>query len=195
LKQVTVVTTTRRNAMSQTSGFTVCVLLYGDHCELAMRCLTSLVANCDPDLVHSLRVGMNTVGNLTRQCVNDYDKDVFNGDIGRISGIDEIEQELLVRYEERDVVYDFNELDEVQPAFAMTIHKSQGSEYPVVIVPVHTQHYMMLQRNLLYTAVTRGKKLVILVGTKKAIAIAVKRVESSKRITTLKQRLMVAAGR
>jgi exodeoxyribonuclease V alpha subunit len=93
------------------------------------------------------------------------------------------------------VIYDFNELDELQPAFAMTVHKSQGSEYPVVVVPIHTQHFMMLQRNLLYTAVTRGKRLVILVGTKKAIAIAVKRVESSKRITTLKQRLVEAADR
>jgi exodeoxyribonuclease V alpha subunit len=133
------------------------------------------------------------IGDKVMQTVNDYDKDVFNGDIGRIAGIDEVEQEVLVRYEDRDVIYDFNELDELQPAFAMTIHKSQGSEYPVVVIPIHTQHFMMLQRNLLYTAVTRGKKLVILVGTKKAVAIAVKRVESSKRITTLKQRLMQAA--
>ncbi len=91
-------------------------------------------------------------------------------------------------------MYDFRELDELQASYAVTVHKSQGSEYPVVVVPIHTQHYMMLQRNLLYTAVTRGKKLVILVGTKKAIAIAVKRMESSKRITTLKQRLTERAG-
>ena len=118
----------------------------------------------------------------------------FAWPIGRVAGIDETEQELLVRYEDRDVVYDFNELDELQPAFAMTIHKSQGSEYPVVVIPIHTQHYMMLQRNLLYTAITRLKKLVILVGTRKAIAIAVKRTESSKRITTLKARLVKAAS-
>jgi len=99
---------------------------------------------------------------------------------------------MAVRYDDRHVVYDFNELDELQPSFAITIHKSQGSEYPVVVVPIHTQHYMMLQRNLLYTAVTRGKKLVVLVGTKKAIAIAVKKMESSKRITTLKERLVEA---
>jgi exodeoxyribonuclease V alpha subunit len=88
------------------------------------------------------------------------------------------------------VTYDFNELDELQPSFAVTVHKSQGSEYPVVVVPIHTQHYMMLQRNLLYTAVTRGKKLVVLVGTKRAVAMAVKRTESQKRITTLRRRLV-----
>ncbi len=135
------------------------------------------------------------MGDKVMQTVNDYEKDVFNGDIGRIAKIDETERELLVRYEDRDVVYDFNELDELQPAYAMTIHKSQGSEYPVVVMPIHTQHFMMLQRNLLYTGITRGKKLVVLVGMKKAIAIAVKRMESSKRITTLRQRLMEEADK
>ena len=136
------------------------------------------------------RFGWNfRVGDKVMQTVNDYEKDTFNGDIGRIVAVDEVEQELAVRYDERDVIYDFNELDELLPAFAMTIHKSQGSEYPVVVIPVHTQHYMMLQRNLLYTAVTRGKKLVILVGTKRAVAMAVQRTEASKRITTLRQRI------
>jgi exodeoxyribonuclease V alpha subunit len=134
------------------------------------------------------------VGDKVMQTVNNYEKDTFNGDIGRISRIDEVEQEITVRYEDRPVVYDFRELDELQASYAVTVHKSQGSEYPVVVVPIHTQHYMMLQRNLLYTAVTRGKKLVILVGTKKAIAIAVKRMESGKRITTLKQRLTERAA-
>ena len=139
------------------------------------------------------RFGWNfRVGDKVMQTVNDYEKDVFNGDIGRIAKIEEIEKEITIRYDDRHVVYDFNELDELQPSFAITIHKSQGSEYPVVVVPIHTQHYMMLQRNLLYTAVTRGKKLVVLVGTKKAIAIAVKKMESSKRITTLKERLVSA---
>ena len=139
------------------------------------------------------RFGWNfRVGDKVMQTVNDYEKDVFNGDIGRIAKIDEVEREMAVRYDDRHVVYDFNELDELQPSFAITIHKSQGSEYPVVVVPIHTQHYMMLQRNLLYTAVTRGKNLVLLVGTKKAIAIAVKKMESSKRITTLKDRLVGA---
>src|SRR5271163_114743 len=114
--------------------------------------------------------------------------------MGRIVGVDQVEQEVQVRFEGRAVTYDFNELDELQPSFAVTIHKSQGSEYPVIVMPIHTQHYMMLQRNLLYTAVTRGKKLVILVGTKKAIAIAVKKTEASKRITTLRERLVEEAG-
>jgi exodeoxyribonuclease V alpha subunit len=137
------------------------------------------------------RFGWNfRVGDKVMQTVNDYEKDVFNGDMGRIVGVDEVEQEVEVRYEGRGVTYDFNELDELQPSFAVTIHKSQGSEYPVVVVPIHTQHYMMLQRNLLYTAVTRGKKLVVLVGTRKAVALAVKRTESQKRITTLRARLV-----
>jgi len=119
------------------------------------------------------------IGDKVMQTVNDYEKDVFNGDMGRIVGIDQVDQELAVRYENRDVIYDFNELDELQPSFAVTIHKSQGSEYPVVVVPIHTQHYMMLQRNLLYTAVTRGKKLVVLVGTKKAVAMAAESLQSS----------------
>ena len=132
------------------------------------------------------------VGDKVMQTVNDYEKDVFNGDIGRIVKIEEFEKELTVKYEDRHVVYDFNELDELQPSFAITIHKSQGAEYPVVVVPIHTQHYMMLQRNLLYTAVTRGKKLVVLVGTKKAIWMAVRRLDSTQRITTLKERLVSA---
>jgi exodeoxyribonuclease V alpha subunit len=130
------------------------------------------------------------VGDKVMQTVNDYEKDVFNGDIGRIVRIEEFEKEITIRYEDRQVVYDFNELDELLPSYAITIHKSQGSEYPVVVVPIHTQHYMMLQRNLLYTAVTRGKKLVVLVGAKKAIWIAVKRLDSTQRITTLRDRLM-----
>ena len=92
------------------------------------------------------------------------------------------------------VVYDFNELDELQPAFAIPVHKSQGSEYPVVVLPIHAQHYLMLQRNLLYTAVTRGRKLVVLVGTQKALAIAVKRTESQQRVTTLRPRLVEQAA-
>src|SRR5208283_276455 len=112
----------------------------------------------------------------------------------RIVRIDEFERELTIRYEDRPVVYDFNELDELQPSYAVTVHKSQGSEYPVVVMPIHTQHYILLQRNLLYTAVTRGRRLVILVGTKKALAIAVKRVESRPRITTWKKRLEKTMG-
>jgi exodeoxyribonuclease V alpha subunit len=134
-------------------------------------------------------------GDKVMQTANDYDKDVFNGDIGRISRIDSEEQELTVRFEGREVVYDFNELDELTLSYATTVHKSQGSEYPAVIVPVHTQHFPMLQRNLLYTAMTRGKRLVVLVGTKKAISLAVRRTELTRRITTLRERLAAAAGR
>ena len=128
-------------------------------------------------------------GDKVIQIVNDYDKDVFNGDIGRITSMDTAERDITVRFEDRDVKYDFEELDELVLSYAITIHKSQGSEYPCVVIPVHTQHYTLLQRNLLYTAVTRGRKLVVVVGTVKALAIAVKRMESIKRITTLNIRL------
>ena len=98
------------------------------------------------------------------QTENDYDKDVFNGDIGQIVKIDPVEREVTIRFDQREVVYDFGELDEVSLAYAITIHKSQGSEFPAVVIPLATQHYMLLQRNLVYTGITRGKKLVVLVG-------------------------------
>jgi exodeoxyribonuclease V alpha subunit len=125
------------------------------------------------------------------QLENDYDKEVFNGDVGFVQRIDTEDQQMVVRFGDRFVHYSFNELDEIAPAYAITVHKSQGSEYPCVIVPVHTQHFMMLQRNLLYTAITRGRKLVILVGSKKAIGMAVRRHDVEQRLTTLTQRLMM----
>ncbi|NCC50285.1 MAG: ATP-dependent RecD-like DNA helicase [Spartobacteria bacterium] len=124
------------------------------------------------------------------QLQNDYDKEVFNGDIGRIRQIDAENREMVVCYDGRDVIYDLQELDELTPSYAITIHKSQGSEYPCVVVPIHTQHYVMLQRNLLYTAITRGRRLVVLVGTPKAMRIAVNRLDAEQRITTLRERLM-----
>jgi exodeoxyribonuclease V alpha subunit len=129
------------------------------------------------------------VGDKVLQTVNNYDKEVFNGDIGRITALDAVDQELTVDYDGRAVTYDFGELDELMLAYACTIHKSQGSEYPAVVIPLHTQHYMMLQRNLLYTGITRGKRLVVLVGSKKALAIAVRRADTGQRYTALVQRL------
>jgi exodeoxyribonuclease V alpha subunit len=126
------------------------------------------------------------------QTVNNYDKDVFNGDIGRLARLDEIEQELVVRFDGREVSYDFNEPDELMLSYAVTVHKSQGCEYQAIIIPIHTQHYALLQRNLLYTAITRGRKLIVLVGARKAIAIAVNRVDSRRRVTLLKERLTAA---
>jgi exodeoxyribonuclease V alpha subunit len=121
------------------------------------------------------QVGSRTfrVGDRVMQIRNNYDKDVFNGDMGRITGIDLEEQVLTVRIDGRPVAYDFLELDELVHAYAVSVHKAQDSEYPAVVVPLLTTHYMMLQRNLLYTAVTRAQKLVVLVGTPRAIAIAV----------------------
>lgn len=129
------------------------------------------------------------VGDKVIQTVNDYDKDVFNGDIGRIARIDSTEQALYVDYDGRRVEYEFGELDEIALAYATTVHKSQGSEYPAVVIPVATQHYMLLERNLLYTAVTRGRRLVVLIGQPKALAMAVKRAGSGKRLTNLRDRL------
>jgi exodeoxyribonuclease V alpha subunit len=129
------------------------------------------------------------VGDKVLQTQNDYQKDVFNGDIGRIRAIDEMERELVVNFDGKEVVYDFGELDELSLAYSLTVHKLQGSEYPAVVIPLHTQHYLMLQRNLLYTGVTRGKKLVALVGQRKALEMAVQRQETAQRWSLLRQRL------
>ena len=133
-------------------------------------------------------------GDRVMQTENDYDKDVFNGDIGLVEKVDTAEQEIVVRYDDRRVSYDFQELDELAPAYAVTVHKSQGSEYPCVVLPLHTQHYVMLQRNLLYTGITRGKKLVVLVGSEKAVGLAVRNAEAGRRNTTLRRRLRAAFG-
>ncbi|KAA3655677.1 MAG: ATP-dependent RecD-like DNA helicase [Chloroflexi bacterium] len=132
---------------------------------------------------------MFRVGDKVMQTVNNYDKSVYNGDIGRISAMDVIQQTITINIDGNPVVYDFLEADELVHAFAISVHKSQGAEYPCVVMPVVTQHYMMLQRNLLYTAVTRAKKLVILVGTRKAINIAVKNNKTTQRHTALDWRL------
>lgn len=128
-------------------------------------------------------------GDKVMQTQNDYDREVFNGDLGRVVQIDEAERELVVDFEGRPVRYDFGELDELVPAFACTIHKSQGSEYPAVVVPLHTLHFTMLQRNLLYTAITRGKRLVVLVGSRKALEIAINRQDMIRRCSALARRL------
>ena len=128
------------------------------------------------------------VGDRVMQKRNDYDKRVFNGDLGVISLIDLEEQKMVVTFEKK-ITYEFSELDQLVLAYAITVHKSQGSEYPVVIMPITTQHYMMLQRNLLYTAITRAKELIILIGTKKALAMAVKNNRVVQRYTQLARRL------
>jgi len=123
------------------------------------------------------------------QIRNNYDKDVFNGDIGRILAIQWEDKEVMINFDGREVDYDFSDLDEIVPAYAVSVHKSQGSEYAAVIIPIVTQHYILLQRNLIYTAVTRGKKLVILVGSRKAMAIGVNNNKTRKRHTRLRYRL------
>jgi len=149
-----------------------------------------LQENLNPEGPSVQRYGWTfCVGDKVMQTVNDYEKDVFNGDIGRIESLDTVDQEVAVQFDGHRVTYEFNELDELMLSYAITVHKSQGTEYPVVVIPIHTQHYALLQRNLLYTAITRGRKLVVLVGTQKAVAIAVKRMDSRRRVTLLKERL------
>jgi exodeoxyribonuclease V alpha subunit len=132
-------------------------------------------------------------GDKVIQTVNNYDKDVFNGDIGRVVKIDEEEGLVFIDYDGRRVEYETGELDEISLAYATTVHKSQGSEYPAVVIPLGMQHYMLLERNLLYTAVTRGKRLVVVIGQTKALAMAVKRLGSVKRLTNLQARLRQAS--
>ncbi|WP_375466842.1 ATP-dependent RecD-like DNA helicase [uncultured Nostoc sp.] len=142
------------------------------------------------------KVEINRGGNLLRegdriiQLTNDYNREVFNGDLGIIQSIDTVEQEVTVLYGERTVVYDYADLNEIALAWSISIHKSQGSEYPVIVLPIYMQHYMMLTRNLFYTGLTRAKKLAIIVGAKKAISLAVRSTEDQQRYTRLKQRLL-----
>ncbi len=114
------------------------------------------------------------VGDKVMQTDNDYDKEVFNGDVGYVRHIEPNLQEMVIEFDGRPVEYQFGELDEIALAYAVSIHKSQGSEYPAIVIPMMMQHYMMLRRNLLYTGITRGKQMVVLVGQKKAIGMAVK---------------------
>ena len=131
------------------------------------------------------------VGDRVMQLRNNYDKDVYNGDVGFIKAVDPTDRSLVVTFDGRPVKYDAGDLDELVLAYATTIHKSQGSEYPAVIVLIHTQHYVMLQRNLLYTAITRGKKLVLLIGVPYAVSRAIETNVVRERRTTLAERLAV----
>ena len=133
--------------------------------------------------------GVFRTGDKVMQIRNNYEREVFNGDIGRIVSIDRLNREMTVRFESHPVVYPFGDLDEIVLAYATSVHKSQGSEYPAVVLPILTQHFVMLQRNLLYTAITRARRLVILVGTKKALSIAVKNDRIHRRYCLLKERL------
>jgi len=124
------------------------------------------------------------------QVRNNYEKNVFNGDIGRITQIDAHNKTVSIRFDHRVLRYDFDEMDELVLAYAISVHKSQGSEYPAVVIPVSTQHYLLLQRNLIYTGITRAKRLVVLVGTQQALAMAVKNNTPHQRHTCLAQRLI-----
>jgi exodeoxyribonuclease V alpha subunit len=132
------------------------------------------------------------LGDKVMQLKNDYEREVYNGDVGIVSAVEEADRRLLVRFDDRDVVYEETDLDELTLAYATSIHKSQGSEYPAVVIPLVTQHYMMLQRNLLYTGITRAKKLLILAGSRRALAQAVRTRGAGRRHTALTHRLSPA---
>ncbi len=149
-----------------------------------------LQKSLNPAQVEIIRGSRNfRVNDKVMQIRNNYDKEVFNGDIGRIVGIRTDENEITVLFDGRNVVYEFYELDELVLAYAVSVHKSQGSEYPAVVIPVLTQHYILLQRNLIYTAITRGRNLVVMVGTRKALAMGVNNDKTQKRFTHLRYRM------
>jgi len=152
---------------------------------------TLLQERLNPHAMHKIeRYGtLYAKGDKVIQMVNNYDKEVFNGDIGAIATVNKEESSLTVLYDEREVLYEYNELDEIALAYAITIHKSQGSEYPAVVIPLSMQHYSLLERNLIYTAVTRAKKLVMIIGDPKALATAIGNRRSSQRLTGLAARI------
>ncbi len=134
------------------------------------------------------------IGDKVMQVRNNYDYDVFNGDIGRIAGIDEVDKKVRIRFPDKMVDYDMSDLNELVLAYATTVHKAQGSEYPVVVIPLHTQHYIMLQRNLLYTGITRAKERVVIVGTKQALNICIRNNQVMWRNSYLAERLKNATS-
>jgi exodeoxyribonuclease V alpha subunit len=151
---------------------------------------TELQKSLNPSQAEISRGNRNfKVGDKVMQIRNNYDKEVFNGDIGRITAIHPDEHEITVLFDGRNVAYEFYELDELVLAYAVSIHKSQGSEYPAVVIPVLPQHYILLQRNLIYTAVTRGRNLVVMVGTRKALAMGIHNDKTQRRFTNLRYRL------
>lgn len=164
----------------------LCPMNRGDSGARALNMMLQQALNT-PDEHSITKFGVTfSVGDKVMQIENNYDRDVYNGDVGFVQDIDQQEQELLVDFDGRSVAYPFSELDELVLSYACTIHKSQGSEYPVVVIPLTMQHFMMLKRNLIYTGVTRGKKLVVIVGEKKALNMAVKDWRTKERNSGLK---------
>ncbi len=157
--------------------------------------LQELINPPNPGKAEIVRGGLILrVGDRVIQQKNDHNREIFNGDMGVIAAIDLEEQEVTVQFAERLVNYDYADMNEITLAWSVTVHKAQGSEYPVVVLPLYMQHYMMLSRNLLYTGLTRAKQLAILVGPKKAIGLAVRMVKDQQRYTLLRERLKLASS-
>jgi exodeoxyribonuclease V alpha subunit len=164
---------------------------YAAEAEAQRRLARPVIDALNPDAMPQVsRFGWTYApGDKVLQTINNYEKDVYNGDIGQVAQVDPEEGQVTIDFEGRLVTYDVGELDEVALAYAATVHKSQGSEYPVVVIPLATQHYPMLARNLLYTGVTRGKQLVVVIGQPRAVAIAVRNVRATQRLANLAARL------
>lgn len=160
--------------------------------EVGVTRLNEMLQAC----LNPVTVGLTSAGHLFKpgdkvmQIRNNYDKEVFNGDLGRVRAVDKDKLRLWVRFDQRELMYEMGELDQLTPAYAISIHKSQGSEYPAVVVPLMTQHYVMLKRNLLYTAVTRARRLVVLIGTRRAMSLAIQQNKGEKRHSGLKEHLL-----
>jgi exodeoxyribonuclease V alpha subunit len=157
--------------------------------ELNLRLQSSLNPRSEYREEYQANGNIFRVGDKVIQTSNNYDKEVFNGDIGRIRSMNKEEKQVVVRFGKREVIYEFSDLDELELAYAITIHKSQGSEFPVVVIPLAMQQYLLLQRNLLYTGVTRGKRMVVLIGQKKALGMAVRNESTRHRHGGLLERL------
>lgn len=163
--------------------------------ELGAKNLNRLLQDwCNPgNVTADTGPGRFRVGDKVMQVRNNYEKDVFNGDVGRVVGVDLVSKVVTVRFDDRVHLYDGAEVDDLELAYAITIHKSQGSEYPVVVIPIHEQHFMMLRRTLLYTALTRGKKVVVLIGSRRAVRRAVSHDDATRRYGYLEHRIRAAA--
>ena len=141
-----------------------------------------------------MNVGQFKVGDRVVQTVNDYDKDVFNGDCGIIYSVDEEEKTVVIRFDDRDITYTFNELEDVMLSYALTIHKSQGSEYKIVVIPITYANKIMMQRNLIYTAITRARDVCIIIGPRNLVEYGIRNVEMYQRKTSLCDRLIKKFG-
>ena len=183
------------NRLPKKYGYTpndVQVLTPMKKCEIGVDNLNIELQKAINPVGEEVKYGKFTyrVGDKVLQTVNDYEKDVFNGDIGFIDAIHQEDKSVVIRFDSRIVPYLYSELDEISLAYAMTVHKSQGSEYPIVVIPITYANKIMMQRNLIYTAITRAKNICVIIGSRKMVELGIGKANSYKRKTMLKERLI-----